>query len=242
MWLCATVVLAFVDTRLLLIRHGRTEMNEHLAQPGNEWGAAGFADPGYYDTELTSLGEQQARQLNMKLKGTPRVETLVCSPLRRALHTAELAFDGYPGAALSQRIVTPLAAERLFLSSDVGAPVAELVERFDPAWRLEVSVTDGWWYQGDPAQPEWRPAGAYLTPGEPQQAFDDRMRRLIALLQDLGGGDDDDDGTRRLGCDSAELPVDGGGIALCCHSEVIFAPRPPTRLPRSRRRTTSRVI
>ena len=97
------------------------------------------------------------------------------------------------------------------------------MERFDPAWRLEVSVTDGWWYQGDPAQPEWRPAGAYLTPGEPQQAFDDRMRRLIALLQDLGGGDDDDDGTRRLGCDSAELPVDGGGIALCCHSEVIFA-------------------
>ena len=31
---------------VMLIRHGRTEMNEHLAQPGKEWGAPGFVDPG----------------------------------------------------------------------------------------------------------------------------------------------------------------------------------------------------
>ena len=28
-------------TRLLLVRHGRTFMNEHLSQPGKAWGSAG---------------------------------------------------------------------------------------------------------------------------------------------------------------------------------------------------------
>ena len=43
-------------TRLLLVRHGRTFMNEHLSQPGKAWGAAGFVDPGLWDTRLTPTG------------------------------------------------------------------------------------------------------------------------------------------------------------------------------------------
>ena len=43
-------------THLLLVRHGRTFMNEHLSQPGKAWGAAGFVDPGLWDTRLTPTG------------------------------------------------------------------------------------------------------------------------------------------------------------------------------------------
>ena len=45
-------------------------------------------------------------------------ELLVSSPLSRALHTADLAFQD----ADIPRLVLPLARERLWLSSDVGQP------------------------------------------------------------------------------------------------------------------------
>ena len=105
--------------RLLLIRHGQTEMNEHLALPGNAWGANNFVDPGYFDTRLTQVGMEQARKLNQQfLASPPRVDLLISSPLHRALHTAELAFAGPAGQSIRRRLVTPLAAERLFLSSE----------------------------------------------------------------------------------------------------------------------------
>ena len=195
------------DARLLLIRHGRTEMNEHLAQPGNEWGAPNFYDPGYFDTELTAVGKQQARELHEKFRSSklPQVDTLCSSPLRRALATAEIVFDGYTATAISKRIVTPLAAERLFLSSDVGSPIAELAQRFDQAWDLDGTLQERWWYQGDEASNEWRPPGDYLVPGEPLEAFNERMRRLIDLLRSIKPSKPD------------------GVVALVCHAEVIYA-------------------
>ena len=91
--------LAFVaepSPQLLLIRHGRTEMNEHLSVPGQQWGARGFVDPGIYDTELTETGQRQARALNKRLRAQPdlKVDLLVSSPLVRALSTSELVFSG----------------------------------------------------------------------------------------------------------------------------------------------------
>ena len=53
------------------------------------------------------------------------------SPLRRALRTADIAFSGIN---CRTREVTPLAAERCFLSSDVGAPLGEL--HFRPHFRM----------------------------------------------------------------------------------------------------------
>ena len=191
---------------LLLIRHGRTQMNEHLAQPGKEMGAPNFEDPAYYDTELTELGQAQARELHGSFRDRryPPVDTLISSPLRRALHTSEIVFSGHVSQSITQRIVTPLAAERLFLSSDVGSPIDELVERFDPRWNIRSSLHDSWWHHGDPDAPEWRPPGTYVVPGEPQAAFDQRMRRLIEFLQDIE--------TER-----------GSVVALVCHAEVIQA-------------------
>ena len=99
--------------RLLLVRHGRTFMNEHPSQPGKA--AVGFVDPGLWDTRLTPTGEAQARELNAQLRvrqsaGEPGIDLLLASPLRRALATAEIGFDGV--ACTSQR-VEPLAAEQL---------------------------------------------------------------------------------------------------------------------------------
>lgn len=57
----------------------------------------------------------------------PLLQLLVVSPLTRALQTAELAFGSPPGCPT---IVQPLARERLYLSSDVGRPPAELAAEF----------------------------------------------------------------------------------------------------------------
>ena len=189
---------ALRDARLLLIRHGHTEMNEYLA--ANPF-KAGFSDPGFFDTKLTAVGQKQAQEL--REAGLPPVDTLISSPLRRALHTADIVFAD---AAVAHRIVTPLAAERLFLSSDVGSPVTELAERFD-AWQIEDSLQERWWYQGDDEAQEWRPPGTYLVPGEPQQMFAERMTQLIRFLQSI----------HNSGAGS------GGCVALVCHAEVIYA-------------------
>ena len=176
-------------TRLLLVRHGCTFMNEHLSQPGKGWGAAGFVDPGLWDTGLTPNGEAQARELNAQLRarqsaGEPKVDLLLASLLRRALATAELGFAGV--FRTSQR-VEPLAAERCYLSSDVGSPRAELQRDFSPAWSISAdTLAEGWWFQGD-GSAEWRPPGTYLHPGECGPAFYARMGRLIAALRACEG-------------------------------------------------------
>ena len=201
--------LTLADPRLLFIRHGHTHMNEYLSKPGSEWGAPNFVDPGLFDTELTPLGVSQASELNAKLRGSelPRVDALISSPLQRALHTSELAFAGL---SISKRLVTPLAAERLFLSSDVGSPVAKLAARFDPEWRLRETLREWWWYQGDASwkDSEWRPPGKYLCAGEPRDVFAARMVELMAFL--------------RTQCND---PPSGDESTICiiAHKQVVYA-------------------
>merc|ERR1712086_402665 len=69
--------------RITLIRHGQTESNVWMNQPGQRWGDKGFTDAGMYDTRLTATGEQQARTLNNHLKTEPPPQLLVVSPLTR---------------------------------------------------------------------------------------------------------------------------------------------------------------
>lgn len=63
---------------IVLIRHGQTE-----------WSAAG-RHTSYTDLDLTPEGEQQARMAGKRLSGRT-FAAVICSPRRRALHTAELA-------------------------------------------------------------------------------------------------------------------------------------------------------
>ena len=169
---------------VMFIRHGRTEMNEHLSRPGNQWGAPNFLDPGLWDTTLTNVGEYQAKQLNeqltVQLSGR-RVDLLVSSPLRRALQTAEIAFAGIECTTYD---VSPLAAERCFLSSDVGSHPDVLRRTFRPEWALGFdALSDEWWYRPVTPHDEWRPPGTYLNVGEPDDTFYRRMRDLLAYLR-----------------------------------------------------------
>ena len=140
------------NKRIVLIRHGRTFMNERLAAPGSRWGDPGFTDVFddddahfFRDSPLSPAGERQARRLAARLGGEAfggdeppadeerealrDVGLVVCSPLTRACQTAELALlprlgRGVPAVAL------PLASERLYLVSDLGRPSSEMTRSF----------------------------------------------------------------------------------------------------------------
>lgn len=132
------------DSHVVFVRHGTTEMNEYLHTQCSYY-SPDFQDPLIFDTRLTKDGARRAREAaGRAARLTPRPELIVASPLTRALQTAELAFgalldEGVPCLAL------PLARERLFLSSDVGRPGAELAAEF-PRWRESLlALEDGWW-------------------------------------------------------------------------------------------------
>ena len=72
-----------------------------------------------YDSKLTPLGAQQARDAAKSVRSIkPAPEVVLVSPLSRALQTAELAFEGSP----LPRVAIALARERLWCSSEVGTP------------------------------------------------------------------------------------------------------------------------
>jgi broad specificity phosphatase PhoE len=65
---------------------------------------------------LTANGQRQAAAVaSVVSQLSPPPQLIVCSPLTRALQTADLAFKGYD----CPRIMTHLAAERLYHASDV---------------------------------------------------------------------------------------------------------------------------
>jgi len=86
---------ARVTTTLYLTRHGQTEDNLNQIMQGQTQG------------RLTPLGEEQARQLGVALRGVC-FQAVVSSDLWRARHTAELAMAGRALAVET----TPLLRER----------------------------------------------------------------------------------------------------------------------------------
>ncbi|KAJ1461074.1 histidine phosphatase superfamily [Pelagophyceae sp. CCMP2097] len=167
--------------RVTFVRHGESVMNVALAR--KPWGSAGFADPDIRDAPLTPRGEAQAKALAARLaKGAALrdVDALVSSPLTRALQTAALVFGDARGLPA---VATALAAERLYLSSDLGASRQDL-EAMWPAWDFGAVSAGEWWYQPEDARAaEWRPPGDYVCPGEPVDAFCKRMDALIDWLK-----------------------------------------------------------
>jgi broad specificity phosphatase PhoE len=147
-------------------------MNVYLAT--HRWDAPDFIDPKLYDTRLTEAGEKQAlgqQALCSRLHPAPQL--LVCSPLRRALRTAELAFSGLP--PFVPRVVTALCRERLYHSSDVGRS-PEVVKAEFPAWAGWEQLPEVWWHAaGDPPDP-------LAHDPEPEDAFLERCRQFTLWL------------------------------------------------------------
>ena len=156
------------------------------------WGSPNFVDPDIRDAPLEPSGLAGARALREPLaRDAADVELVVSSPLTRALATADAAFD----AALSRGVpalALPLAAERCYMTSDVGTPVSVLRDgvgkRFK--FRQEEFPEDNWWYgalansdaYAPPPADDWRPPGTYCSAGEPLDAFRKRMVALTAWL------------------------------------------------------------
>lgn len=173
------------DKEIILIRHGTTEMNEHLRNH-NSWGSPAFVDANLFDTRLSKQGVRDAELLNGKILAKEerigdlkRVELLVSSPLTRALQTAELSFAGDILPATTPRLVLPSSRERLYMSSEIGRPKDILIQEF-PRWDYSLVPDDIWWYVHPEGEDyvEWRPKGVYACPGEPESVFVARMKEL----------------------------------------------------------------
>jgi broad specificity phosphatase PhoE len=163
---------------IVFIRHGSTEMNEWMNQKENEWGAPNFVDAGMWDTRLSERGVAQAKALAKSLGPYHDIELLCVSPLTRALQTAYHGFEGRLVTPTMRSVVSPLCAERLYLSSERGRPASELKCEFPEFdFRHMEGPSESWWYTPprDQTYVEWRPTGTYLCPGEPRVAFEARL-------------------------------------------------------------------
>jgi probable phosphoglycerate mutase len=131
---------------LLLVRHGETE-----------WSRAG-RHTGRTDLPLTATGEEQARALVPVLAGR-RIATVLCSPLDRAVRTAELALPGRRGTVLEPRL------QEWDYGGYEGLTTAQI--RADrPGWDL--------WRDGVPT-------GAPGHPGETLAAVGHRCDEVLAV-------------------------------------------------------------
>lgn len=157
---------------IYLIRHGQTEMNVWLQKHYS--GLVSVEDPLLYDTRLTPEGQKQALKLAGRLETVlkPPPELLVVSPLTRALQTATLAFED---PALP-RVILPLAAERVWHSSDVGRSPAELAAEYGPEYDFS-GLPDIWWFNG-------KSTDAKRVVLEPDTVFFARMERLRQWILD----------------------------------------------------------
>ena len=70
---------SYMTIKLLLIRHGESDGNAQRKFSG------------FQDVDLTEKGIWQAKRLARRLEGVP-VDTVYCSDLKRARHTAEIIF------------------------------------------------------------------------------------------------------------------------------------------------------
>lgn len=154
-------------------------MNEYMTR--FDYGGPGWSDPGLWDTRLTERGQREAaeslRRLLAEAHAAHPIELCVASPLTRAMATAHLGL----GALEVPRMLTPLLAERRYLSSDVGRPAAVLASEFPlffPAPGDAEILGEQWWWRESPDEPAaGGPPGASLAV-EPDDSFVRRMREV----------------------------------------------------------------
>ena len=187
-----------IEKQIIFVRHSVTYMNEYLGR-SLSFGQPGFTDvfsqmessKKYQDTPLSPNGiklvqTELARQCPDFVDDD--IDLVVVSPLRRCLQTFDLGLRKHLQERNIPVVAVHHAAERLYLISDVGSPVADLEKEF-PYVNFD-EIPDGqqpWWYTpAGSAYTEWRPVGQgqrYACPGEPPNAFADRMKRFHEWLR-----------------------------------------------------------
>jgi len=110
------------------------------------------------------------------------LQVVVVSPLTRALQTADLVFGGLPWP----HVVQPLAAERLYLSSDVGRH-RELLEQDFPHHDFsylplgQELQSAAWWHVGDMALREAEHSQALLAIAEEPEGEESKLWESCSL-------------------------------------------------------------
>ena len=136
------------------------------------------------------------------------LDLVVVSPLTRALQTFDLGLKPVLIDPKPIVIALPLASERLYLVSDQGRLRSDLKTDwgnaidFESGFRFRNKVIEEWWFGLDDqrdsgaAMPtgitsksykEWRPTSQnqkYACPGEDDESFENRMRKLYRWLGD----------------------------------------------------------
>jgi len=140
---------------IYLIRHGQSEFNALNLEPG-------APDPMIIDARLTDLGKQQALAAREQIQDLG-IQTVLTSPLTRAIQTAKLIFDG-----IAPIQITPAHRERLDHACDIGRAPAELANDF-PELTFG-HLDDIWWHTG--------PQNKYGVPEEPVEMFDQRIHKF----------------------------------------------------------------
>jgi broad specificity phosphatase PhoE len=115
---------------MILLRHGQSEFNVHMA--------ATRRDPGIVDPRLTEYGHYQATLAAERLAGEP-IRRIIASPYTRALQTAE---------PIARRLhipvfVNPIVRERYAFVCDIGTPRSTL-ERGWPEHDFS-TIAEVWW-------------------------------------------------------------------------------------------------
>jgi broad specificity phosphatase PhoE len=177
----------------------------------------------YRDSPLSPTGEAQAKDLadfigkvlkesddTIQTNCLKELELIVVSPLTRAIQTAELALlphiwekdQNFCSSVQQPRVpvvALPLAAERLYLVSDIGRPRSELQRKFGYfvdfnkgfTQRGQDNLDDPWWFSFSEEHHgnylEWRPIGEdqrYFCRGEPEDIFRQRMADFCKWLDE----------------------------------------------------------
>ena len=146
--------------RLICIRHARSEGNEMMAKPGNEWGNPTFCDDAtLIDAKITDTGRKQVQEELLPkfmkdnnnndddddTKGNinyhqllKEVDLVVVSPLTRTQETFHYGVlpalkKIYPNGgkdSMPPILALPLSTERVYTASDTGRDVTELSQQF----------------------------------------------------------------------------------------------------------------
>jgi phosphohistidine phosphatase len=153
--------------RIYLVRHGDAVPEEDAGSDRDRW--------------LSSRGREAARILGRLLR-EQRIEpdAIVCSPLPRAVQTAELIAHSldYIGAISSWRCLEPSAMPRVAANSIAAAGVSVLVVGHEP------SISSlGAYILGRPAFPPFRTAQCFaIEDGKPTFTFRSDLDQVQAYF------------------------------------------------------------
>lgn len=172
--------------RITFLRHGRSTMNDYTCV--HDIRESDFVDPMILDARLTKDGIEEARIVRED-KATEstlaNVGMIVCSPLTRAIETANITTQGLV-TGNCKKIVCELLSERLYSSGDVGRKKSELIaDKISEGWDFSLVNKETWWYEYNEARDgeyiDFR-KGLFQHHAEMKHVFTERLTRLKQFL------------------------------------------------------------